>query len=491
MGVLHQFNEFLWSSGIHRTSRLKNNNFLVKTIIESISDGVIVADHDRRIVFANPASCRLFGYSLGELHGQTAEILYPDRKAYEKAGKEPYASVQAGKRFLFEFTFRRKDGSVFDGESLGAVLHDRHGATIGFLAMIRDITERKRLESALRESEQRYRDLVTVIEAQHLIFTLDLKGNLTYLSPSVAAIMGYSPEEVMAHFTEYMTDHPANAEVIRRAELVMRGEQQPASDVQLFHKNGGRRWLKVVATPLRGPDGKVMAVHGIGRDITDDKRSEELLQESEARFRNIIESSPIGMHMYELRPDGSLIFFGANPSADRILGVDNSAFIGKTIEEAFPPLMKTEVPYRYREAAAKGKLWRSDNVDYEDGVIQGAYEVTAFQTSPGMMVATFTDITERKRKEEELRRLNAELQEASEKVRVLKGLLPICSYCKRIKNEEGNWEQIEWYIRQHSQAEFTHGICPDCLNKLPEAIKKVYPPGRFPTADNKDDKDQS
>ncbi len=466
MNILHRLGELLGSSAPQTTSPLNDSNLLVRTIIDSISDAIIVVGNDRRIVLANPASCKLFGYSLEELHGQTTEMIYPDREAYEKAGGEPYASLRQGERDLFEFLFRRKNGSMFYGESLGAVLHDMHGAPMLYMAMIRDITERKRLESALRESEQRYRDLVAVIETRHIIFTLDLKGNVTYLSPSVTAIMGYSPEEVMTHFTDFMTNHPANAEAISRAELIMQGDQQPASDVQFYHKNGERRWLEVVATPVRRPDGTVMAVHGIMRDITEHKRSEELVWESEARFRSIFASAPIGMHMYELRPDGRLVFFSANPAADRILGVDNSAFIGKTIEEAFPPLKDTEIPDRYRETAATGKQWRSDNVDYENGVIQGAYEVVAFQSSPGMMVAAFTDITDRKRREEELSRLNAKLQDALQKVRTLKGLLPICSYCKRIRNDAGGWEQFEWYIEKRSQAEFTHGICPECMKKL-------------------------
>ena len=479
MGVLHHISDFLRYDVQHRSS-FKYSKFLVKAIVDSISDAIIVAGHDRRIVLANPATCRLFGYSLKELRGQTTEKLYPDREAYERAGKD-YASLRQGKRLLFEFTFRRKDGTVFDSESLGAVLRDRHGEPIGFLAMVRDVTERKRLESALRESEQRYHDLVSVIEARHIIYTYDLKGNFTYLSPSVTTILGYSREECMTHFTEYMTDHPANAEAISRTKLSMRGEQQPAYEAQLFHKNGERRWFEIVETPLRRPDGAIMGVHGIGRDITSQKHSEAMLHESEVRFRNTFKSAPFGMHMYELRPDGRLVFSCANPAADRILGVDNSTFIGKTIEEAFPPLKDTEIPDRYREAAAIGTVWRSDNVDYENGLIRGAYEVVAFQTWPGMMAATFVDITERKKKEEELLRLNEELQKASEKVRVLKGLLPICSYCKRIRDDEGNWEQIEWYIRQRSHAEFTHGICPECMKKLPEAMKNIFSSGAPPT----------
>ncbi len=76
------------------------------------------------------------------------------------------------------------------------------------------------------------------------------------------------------------------------------------------------------------------------------------------------------------------------------------------------------------------------------------------------------NITKRKRVEEERERLIHSLQEALEKIRRLQGMLPICASCKKIRDDKGYWNQIEAYIEEHSEAEFTHGICPDCVNKL-------------------------
>ncbi len=125
-------------------------------------------------------------------------------------------------------------------------------------------------------------------------------------------------------------------------------------------------------------------------------------RESESKFKNIIESSPMGIHMYKLEPDGRLVFLGANSSANKILGVNHSIFIGKTIEEAFPPLIETEVPDQYRKVAKDGGVWSVNQINYHYEQIRGAYEVHAFQTSPGEMAVFFSDIAERLRDKKEL-----------------------------------------------------------------------------------------
>jgi len=129
---------------------------------------------------------------------------------------------------------------------------------------------------------------------------------------------------------------------------------------------------------------------------------EESLRKSEERFRNIIEASPMGIHLYELTPGGELILTGANPAANDILGIDHNLLLGKRIEEAFPSLEFSDIPNRYKEICANGKPWQTEDLHYKDGAISGAFQVYAFQTLPGHMAAKFIDITERKQTEEAL-----------------------------------------------------------------------------------------
>jgi len=147
---------------------------------------------------------------------------------------------------------------------------------------------------------------------------------------------------------------------------------------------------------------------------TERKGTEEALRESEERFRNIIQSLPMGVHTYQLEPDGQLRFIGANPAADEILGVDNTQYIGKTIEEAFPAIVETEIPERFRTIAQKGGFWKKEDIVYEDELIGGVFENYNFQTSRGKMASLFIEITERKRAEEALQESLERLEEIVE-----------------------------------------------------------------------------
>lgn len=127
------------------------------------------------------------------------------------------------------------------------------------------------------------------------------------------------------------------------------------------------------------------------------------------RLQRVVECAPVGMHFYAL-VDDELVFTGGNPAADTILGTDNGKFVGRPIRAAFPGLAQTEVPDQYKRLARDGGEWRTDDVHYDEGGIVGAYEVVAFQTEPGAVTVIFTDVTEKEKAAEELRRYRGDLE---------------------------------------------------------------------------------
>ena len=132
-------------------------------------------------------------------------------------------------------------------------------------------------------------------------------------------------------------------------------------------------------------------------------RQSTQLEQSEERFRQLVETSPLGMHFWRLQPDGRLVFTGANQAADEMLGVEHTPLIGKPILEAFPWLAGTEVANRYREVCVLGVPWHTEEIRYMDDQVVGVYEVFAFRTVPGCMAAMFSDVTERRKAIESLR----------------------------------------------------------------------------------------
>jgi signal transduction histidine kinase/CheY-like chemotaxis protein len=153
------------------------------------------------------------------------------------------------------------------------------------------------------------------------------------------------------------------------------------------------------------------AIVDLRREVQERRMAEERLRESEARFRSVIDSSPMGVHLYRLEPPDRVVFTGSNPAGERLLGFPVNSLAGLTVEEAFPGLVGTPVPALYRRICAEGGSWASE-VPYRDERCGGYYQVHAFQTVPGLMAVMFLDVTERRLAEEERRRLEEQLRQS-------------------------------------------------------------------------------
>ena len=136
------------------------------------------------------------------------------------------------------------------------------------------------------------------------------------------------------------------------------------------------------------------------------------VDESSLLLRSVMDNAPFGAHMYALEPDGRLVFIGFNRRADEILGIDHSKLIGLTLEEAFPGNAGTETAAAYRQVAAEGGLWDTNQYAYDAAGIAGVFEVHAFSFGPDRVSVFFRDITERMASEDQLR-VYSELLETS------------------------------------------------------------------------------
>ncbi|NLT23917.1 MAG: PAS domain S-box protein [Syntrophorhabdus sp.] len=205
---------------------------------------------------------------------------------------------------------------------------------------------------------------------------------------------------------------------------------------------------------------------------------------SEDHYRSLVDLSPD--IIYRLDREGRILFIS---NAVRQLGYDPQELTGKPFDEIVHPDDRRKGPVHFVERRVGSRSMRRLEMrlvkknkgikDYSLAQVtveltaRGKWDVPDYDISTPRKHFLYSqgvarDVTERKRMEEERERLIVELKEALLKVRTLAGLLPICSSCKRIRDDEGRWQPLEDYIREHSEAEFTHTICPECA-------KKTYP----------------
>jgi PAS domain S-box-containing protein len=138
---------------------------------------------------------------------------------------------------------------------------------------------------------------------------------------------------------------------------------------------------------------------------------------SEARYRRVVEATPMGLHLYRLGAGGELIFEGANPAAAAILGIDHGPLIGQALESAFPSLAGTAVPAEYARVVREGGGWHAVELTYRDPRVAGCFEVWAFPSAPGELVVLFQEISARRRTEEDLRRSEERFRQLVESTR--------------------------------------------------------------------------
>jgi len=174
--------------------------------------------------------------------------------------------------------------------------------------------------------------------------------------------------------------------------------------------------------------------------------------------------------MYICSPDFRVEFM--NSAMIKKIGYDATG--GRCFKTIYG--LDEKCPWCIHEKVQKGEVVTTEIVNPKDGCTYNVSHSPIFHENGSISKMTiFRDITQSKLLEVEREKLIKELKNALDQVKQLSGLLPICASCKKIKDDKGDWHQIESYIRDHSEAEFTHGICQECVNKLyPGLDLKIY-----------------
>ena len=260
---------------------LRERETRLRSLFETMSEGVVLIARDGQIISANPAAESILGLARSQIEGRTYdspqwEMLRPDgtlMPAEEMAGPRAMKEKRAVKDVVMGAM--HPDGSVFWISVNASPLLDAGGETEGIVGTFTDITERKRGEKALRESEERFRRLSENSPDVIYRYRLNPVPGFEYVSPASVKISGYTPEDYYADpLLTAKIVHPEDRDRFKQYYRSMDSLGAPLT-LRWIHKAGHVIWSEEIDVPVYGTNGEIIALEGVARDITDRKRLEE------------------------------------------------------------------------------------------------------------------------------------------------------------------------------------------------------------------------
>lgn len=362
------------------------------TILNNSLVGIVTV-RDRTIVWANSTFEKMLGYAADEMQGLCTRVTFPSQDAFQAFGDIAYQVIHSGQVFRGWYELVRKDGAHIWVDVSGETLHQDKGDSLWIFS---DITQRKLAESRLIQSEAKIKGVLE--SAADAIFITDQSGNLQYTNESASHMLGYSRVE-FAQMTINDLAMSNDQVAVRQlfSQLVSTGTLR--LEMRMRRKDGS-----VVPVDMNGavlPDGSVL---GACRDITERKKTEKLLQESESHLHAIIETEPECIKVV----DAQGLLVQMNPAGLAMIEADSLAQVAGT------PVVQVVAPeYRQAFEAMHQRVMAGESVKMEFVVIglKGGRRWVETSAAPmqehGQTVhlAVTRDITQRKQMEDQVRKL--------------------------------------------------------------------------------------
>ena len=393
---------------------------IFEALFESAPDAIVITDREGRITRVNGQMEQVFGYGRSDLLGAPVEILLPERfRSAHPAYRREY-DTQPHTRTMglgLQLYGRRKDGSEFPVDiMLSPVKVDDEVLTI---AVVRDLSERKRMEAALRNSEESFRLLVEGVK-DYAIFMLDPGGRVVSWNAGAERIKGYRADEIIGqHFSRfYAPDDVASGKPERQLEIAAY-QGRLEDEGWRVRQDGCRIWANVVITAIRDKNGALVGFSKVTRDFTERKNAEQELRLSQNRFRALFEFSPDAI----IATDQNGVITEANSQVERFFGYRNSELIGRTLDVLVPerfrrdasgPLGNPHQERRVRPSGVRSELYgrRKDGSEFPLDIVLGTMDTREGKVG----INVIRDLTERKQVEEALRQSELEKQYLEEEL---------------------------------------------------------------------------
>jgi PAS domain S-box-containing protein len=370
----------------------------LSAVLSISSELVIQLDRSLRIIFANEPFLHLFGIDAESSFGKNIEYT-PVTTVFDDSFPEFLRNIQggvAGKEWTGEILLTTKD-LIFFCRIAPTVFDDgRKGVSVFF----QDITQRKLDEQKVEESERQFRLLAE--NSLDMISRIKPDGTRIYVSPAYKTTLGYEPEELIGKKDEFI--HPDDARIMKSFRNTLTPRNSSATiTFRTKHKDGHYIWIESKVKAIFDEKTlKLSEYYTVTRDITERKKAAELLQESEDKYRKLVEISPDAVIIHQ---EGKISY--VNPAAFKLLGASQpDEIIGKNVLDSIhpdfhDPVMKN-IEKDLKEEISPSLVLQMIRLDGTSIIVEGRGVRTSLGGKPAIQVA-MRDITERKRAEDALR----------------------------------------------------------------------------------------
>ena len=354
-----------------------------------------------------------------------------------------------------------KNGSMIWFRCRALVVQYEKKVSSRILCTLTDLTSQKRTEQHLKKSPTFLSAVFNSI--QDGISVLDHNLNIITVNRTMEKWYAHKlPLEGKKCYAVYHGRQNA-CETCPTTRAMQTGKLE-MSEIPLIRRGENIGTLELYAFPMLNNTGRTEAVVEYVRDITARKHADSLLKEREQLFRSLFEENHSAMLLVD--PEHGAIV-DANLAACTFYGYPKIELTQKKITD-LNILSQKEILKEMEKARSEERNYFDFRHRLADGAIR---EVEVFSgpitiSGRSLLCSIIHDVSARKETEREKENLIEKLQKALSEVKTLRGFLPICASCKKIRDDKGYWNQIETYIRNHSEAEFSHGLCPECARRL-------------------------
>jgi len=437
--------------------KLRENKIFLDSVLDSIQDGICVLDPDLNIVHVNKSMENIF-----ESHQP-----FKERKCFAvlRGNQCPCDDCPAQRAMRSQKLEMQEMPLIKNGMEVGFLevyafpMFDENGTLVRVVEYIRNITLRKQAEEALKENEKRLRAFYTatfegIVVTEH--------GIIKDYNRQLAELFGYEVDELLGKKVMELV-------VEEERELVsknIRAGYEKSYDHRGLKKDGSVIYIEVHGQNIQyqGRPARVTAIH----DLTEIKLAEMALKESERNMSTVLNNTQDVV----VRIDSNYRHVFANPALFKATGLSPEQYLGKTNEEIGMPAELCDFWHEKHESVfrnGKSEIFQFvfSTVDEGERIFQAVVNPEFNREGAVETIISFMrDITELKNAELQKNAVIDELKHALDEIKTLRGFIPICANCKNIRNDEGYWQQVEEYISDRTEAEFSHSICPKCVKEL-------------------------